>query len=72
MSDPSPYNIILERAWIHKMKVILSTYHHKVSYLTLQGQIDLYGDQTTSRKCYQMTTTLKTNLEKDNKSQYTK
>ena len=27
VADPSPYNAILGRAWIHKMNVTPSTYH---------------------------------------------
>ena len=37
------------------MKVIPSTYHQKVSYLMNQRQIDIYGDQMTSRQCDQVT-----------------
>lgn len=55
VDDPSPYNIILGRAWLHMMKVIPFTYHQKVSFFTNQGQIDMYGDQKSSRKCYSVT-----------------
>ena len=36
-----PYNAILGRAWLHAMKVVPSTYHQTVSYLTEAGQVDL-------------------------------
>ncbi|RVW59824.1 Transposon Ty3-I Gag-Pol polyprotein [Vitis vinifera] len=36
-----PFNIILGRTWLHYMKVIPSTYHQMVSFLTSEGQIDL-------------------------------
>nr|CAN70850.1 hypothetical protein VITISV_039360 [Vitis vinifera] len=43
VQELSPFNIILRRTWLHYMKVIPSTYHQMVSFLTNEGQIDLYG-----------------------------
>ncbi|KAL6343022.1 hypothetical protein AAG906_017042 [Vitis piasezkii] len=54
VEDLSPFNAILGRAWLHGMKVIPSTYHQMVSYLTEDGQIDLYGSQLAARQCYQL------------------
>ena len=34
VEDLGPYNCIVGRAWLHSMKVIPSTYHQMVSYLT--------------------------------------
>ncbi|KAL6327271.1 hypothetical protein AAG906_017828 [Vitis piasezkii] len=45
VEDLSPFNAILGRTWLHYMKVIPSTYHQMVSFLTEDGQIDLYGNQ---------------------------
>ena len=39
----SPYNAIMGHAWLHKMKVSLSTYHQMVSYLTEAGEVDILG-----------------------------
>lgn len=39
------YNVILGRAFIHDMKIIPSTYHQKVSYLTIWEQIVIFRDQ---------------------------
>nr|CAN72090.1 hypothetical protein VITISV_019913 [Vitis vinifera] len=50
----SPFNVILGRTWLHYMKAILSTYHQMVSFLTNDGQIDLYGSQLAARQCYQI------------------
>ena len=36
------------------MKVIPSTYHQMVSFLTEDGQIDLYDSQLAARQCYQI------------------
>ena len=45
VEDLSPFNAILGRTWLHYMKAIPSTYHHMVSFLTENGQNDLYGSQ---------------------------
>ena len=44
-----PYNAKMGRAWLHSMKVIPSTYHKTVSYLTKVGQVDLFGSQLAMR-----------------------
>ena len=36
------------------MKVIPSIYHQMVSFITQDGQIDLYGSQLKARQCYQV------------------
>ena len=54
VKDLSPFNAILGRTWLHSMKVIASTYHQMVSFITQDGQIDLYGSQLASRQCYQL------------------
>ena len=54
VEDLSPFNAILGCMWLHYMKVILSTYHQMVSFLTEDGQIDLYGSQLVTRQCYQI------------------
>ena len=36
------------------MKVIPSTYHQKVSYLTNIRQVDLLSSQLAARQCYQL------------------
>ena len=45
VEDLSPYNAIIGWVWLHKMKVISSTYHQMVSYLTEVGQVDLLASQ---------------------------
>ncbi|XP_034674362.1 uncharacterized protein LOC117905573 [Vitis riparia] len=54
VQDLSPFNVILGRTWLHYMKAIPSTYHQMVSFLTNDGQIDLYGSQLVARQCYQI------------------
>ncbi|XP_034680117.1 uncharacterized protein LOC117910172 [Vitis riparia] len=54
VQDLSPFNVILERTWLHCMKAIPSTYHQMVSFLTEDEQINLYGSQLAARQCYQI------------------
>ena len=54
VQDLSPFNVILGRTWLHYMKAIPSTYHQMVSFLTEDGQVDLYGNQLAARQCYQI------------------
>ena len=54
VQDLSPFNVILRRTWLHYMKVIPSTYHQMVSFLTKDGQINIYDSQLTARQCYQI------------------
>ena len=41
VEDLGPNNAIVGRAWLHAMKIVPSTYHQTISYLTSAGQIDL-------------------------------
>ena len=54
VEDLGPYNAIVGRAWLHAMKVVPSTYHQTISYLTSAGQIDLMSSQLAARQCYQL------------------
>ena len=54
VEDLSPFNAILGHTSLHYMKVIPSTYHQMVSFLTEDGQIDLYGSQLAARWCNQI------------------
>ena len=63
VQDLSPFNAILGRTWLHYMKVIPSTYHQMVSFLTEDGQIDLHDNQLATRQCYQIAREAGTNQE---------
>ena len=52
--DLGPYNAIMGRVWLYSMKVVPSTYHQMVSYLTNACQVDLLGSQLAARQCYQL------------------
>ena len=49
VEDFGLYNVIVGRTWLHAMKVIPSTYHQTISYLTVYGQVDLQGSQLAAR-----------------------
>ena len=63
VQDLSPFNVILGRTWLHYMKAIPSTYHQVVSFLTKDGQIDLYDSQLAARQCYQIAREVETSQE---------
>ena len=44
IDEPSSFNAILGRTWIHAMKALPSSYHQMLSFLTPLGQIDIRGD----------------------------
>ena len=54
INDLGPYNCIVSRAWLQSMKVVPSTYHQMVSYLTNARKIDLLSSQLATRQCYQL------------------
>ena len=54
VEDLGLYNSIVGRAWLHALKVVPSTYHQMISYLTSAGQIDLMYSQLAARQCYQL------------------
>ena len=54
VEDLGPYNAIVGRTWLHSMKVIPSTYHQTVSYLTNAAQVDLLRNQFAARQCYEL------------------
>ena len=49
VEDLGPYNAIVGRALLHAMKVVPSTYHQMISYLTSAGQVDLLSSQLAAR-----------------------
>ncbi|XP_070047080.1 uncharacterized protein [Nicotiana tomentosiformis] len=44
------YNIILGRPWLHKMKVVPSTYHQLLKFPTPEGIKQIRGDQPATRE----------------------
>lgn len=51
VDEPSSFNSILGRTWLHAMQVVPSTYHQTLSFFTGWGQTDIWGDQLATREC---------------------
>ncbi|XP_057493157.1 uncharacterized protein LOC130778645 [Actinidia eriantha] len=49
---PSPYNAIVGRDWLHRMKGVASTFHQAIKFLTHRGEEAVYGDQVAAKQCY--------------------
>ncbi|GFZ04896.1 hypothetical protein Acr_17g0004680 [Actinidia rufa] len=56
---PSPYNAIMGRDWLHRMKGVASTLHQAIKFLTPQGEEAIYGDQVAAKQCYLATVSTK-------------
>ena len=48
---PSPYNAIMGRSWLHKMRAIPSTLHQKLRFPTKDGVMEINGDQVAAKQC---------------------
>ena len=52
VSSPSPYNVILGRAWLHELRGVASSLHQMVKYPGWNGRQEvLRGDQMQSKRC---------------------
>jgi hypothetical protein len=47
----SPYNAIMRRDWLHRMRAIPSTLHQKLRFPTKDGIMELNGDKITAKRC---------------------
>ena len=60
IKDLGPFNAIMGGgggggvSLLHSMKIIPSTYHQTVNYLTNARQVDLLCNQLTAQQCYQL------------------
>ena len=52
VSVASPYNVIMGRTWIYKMKAMPLTYHKVIKFPTVNGVEEIWGDQVEAKKCY--------------------
>ncbi|XP_028061232.1 uncharacterized protein LOC114264732 [Camellia sinensis] len=52
IDTPSTYNIILERPWLHVMRVVPSTLHQLLQFQTEQGIKEVRGDQVQVKNCF--------------------
>ncbi|XP_026398297.1 uncharacterized protein LOC113294090 [Papaver somniferum] len=51
VNAPSPYNSIIGRRWVHKLKGVAATYHQYLIFPTPEGVMEIKGDQVTVREC---------------------
>ncbi|GFZ14402.1 hypothetical protein Acr_24g0005920 [Actinidia rufa] len=49
---PSPYNAIVGRDWLHRIKGVASTLHQAIKFVTPQCEEAIYGDQVAAKQCY--------------------
>ena len=52
VEDLGPYNVIVDQTWLHAKKVVPSTYHQMISYLTSVGQVDFLSSELAAWQCY--------------------
>ncbi|XP_026400087.1 uncharacterized protein LOC113295978 [Papaver somniferum] len=51
---PFPYNTIIGRIWVHKLKGVATTYHQYLRFPTPERVMEIKGDQVTARECQAM------------------
>ncbi|XP_057482002.1 uncharacterized protein LOC130768918 [Actinidia eriantha] len=56
---PSPYNAIVGRDWLHRMKGVAFTLHQAIKFVTPRGEEAIYGDQVAAKQCYIATVSTK-------------
>jgi hypothetical protein len=47
----SPYNAIVGRDWLHRMRAVPLTLHQKLRFPTEDGVMEVNGDQVTAKQC---------------------
>ncbi|XP_026452004.1 uncharacterized protein LOC113352395 [Papaver somniferum] len=50
----SPYTVIVGRSWVHGIKGVASTYHHRLRFPTPDGIYEIIGDSGEDKYCYNM------------------
>jgi hypothetical protein len=48
---PSPYNAIMGRSWLHRMRAVPSTLHQKLRFPTKDDVMEINGDQVVAKQC---------------------
>ncbi|XP_057491387.1 uncharacterized protein LOC130777131 [Actinidia eriantha] len=59
---PSPYNAIVGRDWLHRMKGVASTLHQAIKFVTPRDKEVIYRDQVAAKQCYLATMSTKTTV----------
>ncbi|XP_057489426.1 uncharacterized protein LOC130775293 [Actinidia eriantha] len=47
---PSPYNAIVGRDWLYRMKGVASTLYQAIKFVTPRGEEAIYGDQVAAKQ----------------------
>ncbi|XP_026410811.1 uncharacterized protein LOC113306040 [Papaver somniferum] len=69
---PSPYNAIIGRRWVHKLKGVATTYHQYLRFPTPEGVMEIKGDQVTARECQALQNQLNNEQDEQRKSRRNK
>ncbi|XP_026396096.1 uncharacterized protein LOC113290727 [Papaver somniferum] len=69
---PSPYNAIVGRRWVHKLKGVAATYHQYLRFPTPEGVMEIKGDQVTARECQEIQNQLNSEQEEQRKTRRNK
>lgn len=51
LNSYSPYNTILGRPWLHKIRAVSSTLHQRLRFPTPDGVMEIRGDQVMAKQC---------------------
>ncbi|XP_026399470.1 uncharacterized protein LOC113295344 [Papaver somniferum] len=65
---PSTYNAIIGRRWVHNLKGVAATYHQYLRFPTLEGVMEIKGDQVTAREFQALENQLNNELDEQWKS----
>ncbi|XP_026416055.1 uncharacterized protein LOC113311429 [Papaver somniferum] len=65
---PSPYNAIIGRRWVHKLKGVAATYHQYLRFPTPEGIMEIKGYQVTARECQALQNHLNNEQDEQQKS----
>ncbi|XP_026447353.1 uncharacterized protein LOC113347881 [Papaver somniferum] len=68
VDSPYPYNAIIGRRWVHKLKGVAETYHQYLRFPTLEGVMEIKGDQVTARECQAIKNQLNNEQDEQRKS----
>ncbi|XP_026420622.1 uncharacterized protein LOC113316688 [Papaver somniferum] len=49
---PLPYNAIIGRRWVHRLKRVEATYHQYLMFPTPEEEMEIKGDQVTAKECH--------------------
>ncbi|XP_026421422.1 uncharacterized protein LOC113317485 [Papaver somniferum] len=60
---PSPYNAIVRRRWVHKLKGVAATFHQYLRFPTPQGEMEIKEDRVSGQEFQEIQSQLNAELE---------